>query len=129
MTRIAPVPPSHCSACFAQYPDRRHVDMESSWDGPVIEGGVVGEDGIVQDTIKVSIDELILCENCVRDAAALIGMEPVDMKERDRLLEVNGELARKVMELEKHNASLQAALLTKPEAPAPPARKKQPVKA
>jgi hypothetical protein len=29
-------PPTMCSACFGQYPDRNHVDFEAAWDGPVI---------------------------------------------------------------------------------------------
>lgn len=45
------------------------VDFESSFDGPVIETG--GETG----RVPIAIDDLYLCEKCVRDAAGLVGME------------------------------------------------------
>lgn len=39
--------------------------MGAAWDGPVVQG-----EGVVQHVI----DDLILCSDCVRAAAALIGM-------------------------------------------------------
>lgn len=59
--RIAEVPPAMCSGCFNQQPDKIHIDFGASWDGPVLQGAH-----------PVSIDELILCERCVRIAAKLL---------------------------------------------------------
>ena len=50
----------HCSACFNSQPIA-HVDLGAAYDGPVLEGGV-------------SIDDLILCQNCVASAAAALAI-------------------------------------------------------
>lgn len=63
MTRIAGTPPAACAACYGQYPEMLHVDFEAAYDGPVIEGSQ-----------RVYIDDLVLCEGCVREAARLVGM-------------------------------------------------------
>lgn len=56
---------NYCSACFRQDPEMEYVDLEAYWDGPVLD----------QDSgIKQPIDDLVLCENCLRNAAKLIGM-------------------------------------------------------
>lgn len=74
--RKAQPPPSHCSSCFGQYPDREHVDFCAVWEGPVVEHKSVG-------VTPVSIDELIICETCIRAAAALLGLvEPAEDAEQ-----------------------------------------------
>lgn len=60
--RLADVTPTHCSACFTQRTSDRHVDFEAAWDGPTVPGAQL-----------VSIDDLVLCESCLREAAALVG--------------------------------------------------------
>jgi hypothetical protein len=119
--KVCEIPPPRCASCYGQYTDRKHVDLEASYDGPVVEGGIIGEDGERQDTIKVSIDELVLCELCLREAAGLIGM--VDGDDSD------DELRQRVQDLAERNAGLQAyvdqlekTIAAKPE---PPAKKKQ----
>jgi uncharacterized coiled-coil protein SlyX len=89
--RIADPPPSHCSACFAQNPGRTHVDFNVSWDGPVIPGGVMGEDGELHPGPQVTIDDLIICEPCLRRAAELIGLVDPQV-EQDHLDELDGQL-------------------------------------
>jgi hypothetical protein len=56
--RIAHTPPVACASCFAQYPDKVHVDFESTWDGPVINN----------DGTNYSVDDLVICEDCMRAA-------------------------------------------------------------
>lgn len=93
----------YCSSCFGQYPDRQHVDFEAYWDGPVINGSV-----------KVAIDDLIVCENCVKRAAELLGMtegaEDKLAKQRSEIERLKGDLAK----AEKYNKKLQEAFEARP---------------
>lgn len=59
--RLTDITPPYCSGCFGQY-HTPHVDFESDWDGPVMN----------KDGLRVTIDDLILCENCVRAAYELL---------------------------------------------------------
>ena len=52
-----------CSNCF-NHAECRVVEFPAAWNGPVLESGV-------------SIDELFLCENCVRKACELLTVDPV----------------------------------------------------
>ncbi|CAB4172165.1 hypothetical protein UFOVP1346_7 [uncultured Caudovirales phage] len=51
-----------CAACFSFVTDRSVVEFDASWDGPVIPEG--------------SVDELSLCESCVRSAAEALDVSP-----------------------------------------------------
>ena len=65
----------YCASCFSQNLESRHVDLEAYWDGPVIDSN---------NGMKQAIDDLILCETCVAEAAKVIGYENVDeMKEEN----------------------------------------------
>ena len=59
--------PTYCSGCFGQQTGLRHVDFDAASDRGY------GDDA----SIGVSMDDLILCENCVREGARLIGMMDV----------------------------------------------------
>ena len=85
-------PPSMCSSCYAQQPDKRHVDFSSSWDGPVL------TTGSEQNPTRVSIDELILCEDCLATAAKVIGLENPQqaMAERDEAVARAEELSERL---------------------------------
>lgn len=111
-------PPVRCSGCWGQYPERRHVDFESHWEGPTFREGVMGEDGEVSNTINVSIDDLILCEDCLRVAAKLIGLvDPDEVAEYAEQLEKRAdELLERNRGLEEHNKQLKAALASDPAA-------------
>ena len=61
--RISDPNPSHCSSCYGQYPQRRHIDFEAAYDGPVIN----------TDGLRQSIDDLIICEDCMESAAKFVG--------------------------------------------------------
>lgn len=69
--RVAPqiaghVPP-FCSSCFQQQFDKKHVDYSVAWDGGTLRdaGGTL-----------ITIDDLILCEDCVRIGADVIAHDP-----------------------------------------------------
>lgn len=69
--RLSTTPPAYCSACFNQDPQAIHVDMDAAWDGPVPQMKGDGFDA-------VAIDDLVLCEACVRSAAGLLPeFEPI----------------------------------------------------
>jgi hypothetical protein len=73
--RLTDTPPAACSSCFGQYPDRRHVDFGASWDGPFLTGQVTGGQA-------VSIDDLVICDDCLGIAARELGLvEPGEMKQ------------------------------------------------
>lgn len=85
--KIASKPPVRCSGCFLQHPDRVHVDLEAVYDGPVIPG-----------SRPVQIDDNVLCENCVTNAAKLIGLtRDEELKARidelTRLVQAHGDRA------------------------------------
>lgn len=110
--KLADIPPVVCSSCYGQYPDRRHVDFESAWDGPTFAQGVTIAEGVTRTNLTVAVDDLFLCENCIRDAGRLVGLEPAgDMQAR---LE---EQAGKVRELSERLAG-QADYIGKLEAAA-----------
>jgi hypothetical protein len=53
--KIADPKPVYCSSCFAQQPMKEHVDFQVAWDGPVINS----------DGMRVPIDDLYVCEDCM----------------------------------------------------------------
>lgn len=77
--RIALVPPVQCSVCFQQNPQNEHVDMESSYDGPILD--VSGA--------RLSIDNIVVCEVCIRAAARLL---PENRALDERVLLLENEL-------------------------------------
>lgn len=104
-----------CSSCFGQYPQRRHIDFESSWDGPVIKDGIMGENGEISQRVPVSIDELIVCEDCIEAAAKMLGMSK---KHADKLRELETRVLQaeeRALGLQVHNEQMAAALSTKPQ--------------
>lgn len=71
--RLAERPPTHCASCYGQYVDRRYVDFGASYDGPVLENVAGG--------VPASIDDLIVCEECLAAAARQIGYDDVTAKD------------------------------------------------
>jgi len=71
MTKIALSPPAVCAACHSAKPHSRHIDYEA-----VIEGPVLRDAGAL-----VTIDDLIICEDCIREAAQLLAIDPQPMRE------------------------------------------------
>lgn len=81
--KVADTPPTYCAACHLQRPEVKHVDFEAYFDGPVMDGL----------THKQPIDDLILCEDCLKTGAMLIGM--IDNK---AMIQENFELGKAVEE-------------------------------
>lgn len=109
--RVAERPPAGCAACFGQYPQRTHVDFGSSYDGPMLPAqenatGVVG----------VSIDELVICEECLRTAAQLLGLtDPGQTTEQLEALTAQAEeLTERLAGAMAYANKLETAIAAKP---------------
>jgi hypothetical protein len=76
--KIAESTPTHCASCFGQYPERIYVDFESAWDGPIIDDS---------NGMKISIDDLYICEDCLIAASNLKGLD-ITKNLRDENLEL-----------------------------------------
>ena len=63
--------PIFCSACFNAQ-SIRHIDFDAACDRGY------GKD----EAIQITLDDLILCENCVKEGAELIGMTAENEKDR-----------------------------------------------
>jgi hypothetical protein len=78
MARIAYSNPPVCLACGGAKPHARHVDFEAAFDGPTFR-----EEGTV-----VTVDDVMICEECVREGASLLAIDPQPMRglelERDQ---------------------------------------------
>ena len=107
---------SYCAACYQHPTDGRMIDCEAAYDGPVL-----NEEGL-----QVMIDDLILCERCVRQMAGMIHMVDEDT---DRVSRLAAELAaeREAREgLERYADSLEGAVAFRPaDRPNRPGRKQQ----
>lgn len=80
-----PAPPA-CASCYGQYPERLHVDFGAAFDGPVL----FGKEGATQ----AQVDELVICDECLRAAAALLGLKS------------HGDLEEKIAALNDHATEL-----------------------
>jgi hypothetical protein len=88
MTRHAISIPPFCSSCFNRPDESQWVDFEAAYDGPVIPG----------TPANVPLDDLILCENCVKEAARLVGMVHDD-EAKARITELEGAVAERDEEI------------------------------
>lgn len=116
--RIALTPPVQCSVCYQQKPEQEHVDMESAYDGPILD----------HDGARLSIDNIVMCEECVRAAVRLLPEQRV-LGERVAVLE--HELANTleyVATVQGGMAKLQEALDAKLQAVLPAAPVRRPVR-
>lgn len=103
--------PAYCSSCFQQKPQERHIDFEAYWDGPVIDGSV-----------KVAIDDLVLCAKCVEDAAKLLGYTAGAEDKLEAKAEEIKALKAKLDQAELHARKLREAFDTRPAGAKKPAR-------
>lgn len=104
--KLAEVTPTHCARCFQQKPDERHVDFDAAYDGPVIPG----------TPEPICIDDLVLCESCMREAARLLGL--VDWAEAgEQIATLKTQLAtaeETLLERQAYVDQLEAAVSAKP---------------
>jgi hypothetical protein len=115
-----PAPP-HCSGCFQQKPQTRHVDFGAAYDGPVVPA-LEGTTGVVGHVIE----DLILCEDCLSTAAGLIGLARAEKLQAaiDQAEAANRELAMKLAGMGDYASKLEAALSVRPEPTRPKPRQK-----
>lgn len=68
---------SLCAACFGAKTDVPHVDFEAAYEGPTL----THPDGTPQ-----TIDDLIICEPCIREAAQALALtvDPIGPVQRER---------------------------------------------
>jgi hypothetical protein len=106
--REAHTPPVACSSCGGQYPDRRHVDFGSAGDyGMVASQNVAGGK-------MVSVDDLIVCDECLTAAAAVLGLADVTEAEtrverlNERLTDTGQRLGKALEAIEKLKAAVSA---------------------
>lgn len=107
---------SYCSACFQAKPGTPHVDFEAAWDGPV---EVEGEG----KPITHAIDELVICEDCLAQAAETLGYVKSDLTDRVKELEqAVVEQTRRAFQAEQALDVVRGALPDVAPVPAPPRR-------
>jgi len=93
--------PIYCSACFNQQAIR-HIDFDAACDRGY------GKD----EAVNVAMDDLILCENCVREGAELLGMTPEGAKD-DRIADLTARVdhaERERSKAERYAATLEDAV-------------------
>lgn len=97
--------PVACSVCLQPpmlNPDQRFVDFEVVHEGPVINR--YGEDK-PENFTAMPLDDLHICEECLRAGAKLIGMEGAE-DIRDQLAQKNAELEALRVELKDKDAAI-----------------------
>jgi hypothetical protein len=106
-----PAPP-HCSGCFQQKPQTRHVDFGAAYDGPAVPA-LEGSVGVVAHVIE----DLILCEDCIENAAKFVGLVRAESLQAalDQAEASNRELAMRLAGLEDYTAKLAEAVAVKHE--------------
>jgi hypothetical protein len=99
-TRIRLTDPSRvvCANCYTQDPDRRYVDFGAAYEGPVLPASVN-----VAGAIGVSVDDLVLSEGCLAEAAELVGLQDTTEGQRE-----NERLERQCREAEDQLAAVLA---------------------
>jgi hypothetical protein len=100
--------PPACASCGGQYPDRRHVDFGSAWDGPVLNQLEVA----VQGATPMTVDDLKVCESCVREAMHVLQLADMDVpkvrklqSDVERLQAMNDSQGRYIQTLEESVAA------------------------
>lgn len=83
MAKIADRTPPACASCFQAGSEKRYVDFEAAYDGPVIPGSPENQ----------PIDDLVICEECLAEAFALL--DPDGLHETIHVLETKLEAAAK----------------------------------
>lgn len=113
--------PMFCASCGSQDPGARYVDFDAAWDGPVVNP---------EDGIKMQIDDLVVCENCLKEASALVGLVDPDQVSQTLARAQQDLIAKEheIRDLQGYVSRLEAALSAKPggRKPAQPKAKKGP---
>lgn len=99
--------PIYCSSCFNSQ-DIRHVDFDAACDRGY------GK----TEAVEVALDDLILCENCVKEAAMVLGIEDstslkAELDDTERKLAVERKLREQA---QRYSDTMEEALSVRPEA-------------
>src|SRR4051794_27403443 len=70
--RVAETAPAACPSCGRRDSNARHVDFGAAGDY-----GMAPAPGNIAGAKLISIDDLIVCEHCLADAAGVLGLEDV----------------------------------------------------
>lgn len=107
--------PGACSGCFQSKTDKRMVDLGAAYDGPTFrdEAGQL-----------ISVDDNIVCEDCIREAAMVLSLDENPTADLERQLEEARKIGRA---WQRYAEGLEGALAHRPEPkkrpPGRPARK------
>jgi hypothetical protein len=71
------IPPPHCAACYQTGPEKRYIDFEAAYDGPVIPGTPANQ----------PVDDLIICEECLQSAFSVLDPDGSQI-ENERLMAI-----------------------------------------
>lgn len=98
--------PIYCSSCFNSQPIR-HVDFEAACDR-----GYGNE-----EANPINLDDLVLCENCVKEAAGILGIEDsISLKAELEAAETKLVTERRRREqAERYAGTMEDALSQRPE--------------
>jgi hypothetical protein len=99
--------PQRCSACSNQQPGIRHVDFDAACDR-----GYGNE-----EAVKVAYDDLILCENCVKEGLQVLGIEDskelkAELQDTKRKLEIKDKLLKQA---QRYSDTMEEALGHRPD--------------
>jgi hypothetical protein len=96
--------PPYCSACFDQKPQKQYIDFDAAADRGWAPDGQ-------------SMDDLILCEDCIKSAAVLLGMRDTKevATELRRLANENARMRRERDRSVEYARKLEDALKERPE--------------
>jgi hypothetical protein len=98
--------PPYCSACHGQDPKLKYWDMDAACDRGYGEGPAV----------RVSFDDLILCEDCASELARAMGWMPKGEYENElgRLEDLHNFAKKRVKQLEEYTDRMEDALNHRP---------------
>ena len=99
--------PVYCSACFAQDPSKTHIDFDANSDRGY---------GQRDDGQTVVMDDLIICEDCIRRAGEMVGMERSEVRDRELSdLRVRADKAeREAKQAQRYADNLEDAFTNRP---------------
>lgn len=100
---IAPTPPAVCAGCFNSKNGKRFVDLGAAYDGPTFVDAAGG---------RQSVDDNIVCEDCIREAARALDLAEHPVRET----ELRAERAeRDVADWRRYAEGLEQLLAHRPE--------------
>jgi len=113
MSKLADGAPPFCSSCYAQYADKRYVDFEAAYDGPVLNT----DNPNVGGAVKAQIDDLVLCEDCIQEAVEILALHSEVKRQLDAALRALDEAEANEAKAVEYATNLEQTLGSKPKQP------------